>query len=283
MADKLLGKEVNAKLNEELKIEVDKLNAQEIYPTLAIVRVGENESDMSYERGAIKKCELLGIKVEKFVQPEDITQECMLQLINNLNNDSKINAVLLLRPLPKHLNQQEIENALSPKKDVDCMTESSIGSIFTGKKVGFPPCTPHACMKILEHYNIDITGKKVVILGRSLVVGKPLAMMMLAKNATVTMCHTKTNNLQEETKRADILVVAAGHKDTVTKDFVREGQIVIDVGINVDENGKLCGDVAFDEVSDIVSKITPVPGGVGSVTTTVLAEHVITACKQQNL
>lgn len=283
MSERLLGKEVNAKLNEELKLEVEKLKQQDIVPTLATIRVGENESDISYERGATKKCETLGINIKKYVLPKDITQEELIQLIHEVNEDDNIHGVLLFRPLPSHLNQYEIENELLPTKDVDCMTESSIGAVFTGKNIGYPPCTPHACVKILEHYNIDCTGKKVVVIGRSLVVGKPLAMMMLNKNATVTMCHTKTNDMPKEAREADILIVAAGHANTVTKDFVKEGQIVIDVGINVNEDGKLCGDVAFDEVSDIVKAITPVPGGVGSVTTTVLAEHVIQACKRQNL
>lgn len=279
MAKQLLGKEVTAALNVKISEDVNKLKEKGINPKLGIIRIGENPSDLSYERGATKRCETLGVEYEKFLLEENVTQDKVLELIHKINNDHSIHGVLLFRPLPKHLNQAVIENALLPEKDVDCMTDASIGSVFTGKNIGFPPCTPQACMEILDHYGIDCTGKNVVVIGRSLVVGKPAAMMLLKKNATVTICHTKTTDMPSVAKKADILIVAAGKAGVVTKDFVSEGQIVIDVGINVNCEGKLCGDVAFDEVEPIVSAITPVPGGVGTVTTSVLVKHVVDAAK----
>ena len=282
MAKLLLGKEVNQKLNEDIKKKVELLKEKGVEPMLAIVRIGENESDLSYERGATKRCETLGVKVEKHILQPMATKEQVLSVIDSLNKDKNVNGVLMFRPLPKHLDAYEIENALDPSKDVDCMTESSIGAVFTGRDIGYSPCTPQACMEILDYYGIDCTGKKAVVIGRSLVVGKPVAMMLMRKNATVTICHTKTNDMAKEAREADILVVAAGHSDTVNKDFVREGQIVLDVGINVNEEGKLCGDVKFEEVEGIVDVITPVPGGVGGVTTSVLVKHVVEAAAKQN-
>ena len=207
--------------------------------------------------------------------PADATQEQVLAAVDKVNKDDSIHGVLLFRPLPKHLNQTEIENALDPAKDVDCMTDGSMSGVFTGKAVGFPPCTPQACMEILDHYGIDCTGKKAVVIGRSLVVGKPAAMMLIKKNATVTVCHTKTVDMPSVAREADI---RAG---VVTKDYVAPGQTVIDVGINVNAEGKLCGDVAYAEVEPIVDAITPVPGGVGSVTTSVLVGHVVEAAKRK--
>ena len=283
MAKQLLGKEVTAALNERIKADVEALKAKGVNPTLGIIRVGENESDISYERGATKRCETLGVACEKILLPENATQEEVLAAVDKVNKDDKIHGVLLFRPLPKHLNQTEIENALDPAKDVDCMTDGSMSGVFTGKAVGFPPCTPQACMEILDHYGIDCTGKKAVVVGRSLVVGKPAAMMLIKKNATVTVCHTRTKDMPSVTREAEILIVAAGRAGVVTKDYVAPGQIVIDVGINVNEEGKLCGDVAYAEVEPIVEAITPVPGGVGSVTTSVLVGHVVEAAKRKYL
>lgn len=279
MAMQLLGKEVVASVNERIKAQVADLQAKGVSPKLGIVRVGENPSDISYEKGATKRCETLGVECEKFLLPADVTQEEVLALIDKLNKDDSIHGVLLFRPLPKHLNQAVIENALDPAKDVDCMTDGSMSGVFTGKKVGFPPCTPQACMEILDHYKIDCTGKKAVVIGRSMVVGKPAAVMLIAKNATVTVCHTKTVDMPSVAREADILIVAAGRAGVVGKDYVKEGQIVIDVGINAKPDGTpgICGDCAFDEVEPIVGAITPVPGGVGSVTTSVLVGHVVEA------
>ena len=277
MAKQLLGKEVNSSLNERIKNNVAALQEKGITPTLGIIRVGENPSDISYEKGATKRCETLGVACEKFLLPEDVSQEELLGVIDQVNKDSHIHGVLLFRPLPKHLDQAVIENALSPEKDVDCMTDLSMSGVFTGKQIGFPPCTPQACMEILDYYGIDCTGKKAVVIGRSLVVGKPAAMMLIKKNATVTICHTRTKDMPSVTREADILIVAAGRAGVVGAEYVREGQIIIDVGINVNEEGKLCGDVDFPVVEPIVEAITPVPGGVGSVTTSVLVGHVVEA------
>ncbi len=280
MAELLLGKSVTASINEKIMADVAVLKEKGVSPKLGIIRVGENESDISYERGAVKRCETLGVEYEKFLLPADVTTEDVLSVIEQVNNDDKIHGVLMFRPLPKGLDAEKIENALKPEKDVDCMTEASIGSVFTGKAKGYPPCTPQACMEILKYYGYDLTGKNVVVIGRSLVVGKPVAMMCMKENATVTICHTRTKNMPEIAKKADILIVAAGHAKTVTADYVSEGQVVIDVGINVDGDGKLCGDVDFESVEPIVSAITPVPGGVGGVTTSVLLSHVVDAAKK---
>ena len=281
MAKRLLGKEVTAALNERIKADAEALKAKGVNPTLCIIRVGENESDISYERGATKRCETLGVACEKILLPEDVSQEELLATIDKVNKNDQIHGVLLFRPLPKHLDQSVIENALDPAKDVDCMTDGSMSGVFTGKNVGFPPCTPQACMEILDHYGIDCTGKKAVVVGRSLVVGKPAAMMLIKKNATVTVCHTRTVDMPSVVREADIIIVAAGRAGVVDDTYLRAGQVVIDVGINVNAEGKLCGDVDFEKAEPIVEAITPVPGGVGSVTTSVLVGHVVEAAKRK--
>ena len=281
MAKRLLGKEVTAALNERIKADAEALKAKGVNPTLCIIRVGENESDISYERGATKRCETLGVACEKILLPEDVSQEELLATIDKVNKNDQIHGVLLFRPLPKHLDQSVIENALDPAKDVDCMTDGSMSGVFTGKNVGFPPCTPQACMEILDHYGIDCTGKKAVVVGRSLVVGKPAAMMLIKKNATVTVCHTRTVDMPSVVREADIVIVAAGRAGGVDDTYLRAGQVVIDVGINVNAEGKLCGDVDFEKAEPIVEAITPVPGGVGSVTTSVLVGHVVEAAKRK--
>lgn len=277
MARELLGREVNAALNARVLARVEEVKAKGVTPKLAIIRLGENESDLSYERGAAKRCEILGIACEKLVLPADASQEEVLALIERVNEEKSIHGVLLLRPLPKHLDQHLIENALDPAKDVDGMTDGSLAGIFAGREIGFPPCTAKACMEVLDHYGIDCTGKKAVVIGRSLVVGKPAAMLLLQKNATVTICHTRTENLAAVVKEADIVLAAAGKAGMVDASFVSPGQIVLDVGIHVNEAGRLCGDVNRQEAEPIVDAITPVPGGVGTVTTSVLADHVVEA------
>ena len=281
MAKQLLGKEVTAALNERIKANVAELQGKGVNPTLCIIRVGENPSDISYEKGATKRCETLGVACEKILLPEDVSQEELLATIDKVNKNDQIHGVLLFRPLPKHLDQSVIENALDPAKDVDCMTDGSMSGVFTGKNVGFPPCTPQACMEILDHYGIDCTGKKAVVVGRSLVVGKPAAMMLIKKNATVTVCHTRTVDMPSVVREADIVIVAAGRAGVVDDTYLRAGQVVIDVGINVNAEGKLCGDVDFEKAEPIVEAITPVPGGVGSVTTSVLVGHVVEAAKRK--
>ena len=278
MAKQLLGKEVTAALNAKLQSKADELKAKGVSPTLGIVRVGERPDDLSYERGATKRAELIGVAVEKFVFPEDVGEAELAAAIERINADDRIHGVLLFRPLPKHLNEDRICNLLDPRKDIDGITDGSSVGVFTGKKLGYAPCTPSAYMEILDHYGIDCTGKRVTVVGRSLVVGKPAAMMLIKRNATVTVCHTRTIDMPSVCREADILVVAAGRAGVVGAEYVRPGQIVIDVGINWNEQEqKLCGDVDYAAVEPIVDAITPVPGGVGSVTTSVLIGHVVEA------
>jgi methylenetetrahydrofolate dehydrogenase (NADP+)/methenyltetrahydrofolate cyclohydrolase len=275
------GAEVTAKLEAAIKEEVALLKAKHILPKLAIVRAGEREDEISYERGAMKRCVSLGVDVKNFILPGTVTQEELLSAVEAINKDKSIHGALLLRPLPEDIDDEEVRNALSPDKDVDGITDKSIASVFTdGFNVGFPPCTPQACMKILDHYHVDLKGKRVVVVGRSLVVGKPVAMMVLSKDATVTVCHSKTKDMPALCREADVLIVAAGRPGMIDKHYLSPGQMVIDVGINVNRNGVLCGDVNFAEAENIVGAITPVPGGVGSVTTTILAEHVVEAAKR---
>lgn len=283
MAKQLLGKEVTAALNAKLQQRAEALKEKGVTPTLAIVRVGQNPSDLSYEKGATKRAELIGVNVVNYVLPEDVSREALVDVIHKINADDAIHGVLMFRPLPKHLKADEdaICNELDPQKDVDGITDGSNAGVFMGKALGFAPCTPSACMEILDYYGIDCTGKKAVVIGRSLVVGKPAAMMLLKKNATVTVCHTKTVDMASVAREADILVVAAGRASVVGKDYVKPGMTVIDVGINWSEEKQgIVGDVAYGEVEPIVDAITPVPGGVGSVTTSVLIGHVIEAAER---
>ena len=290
MAKRLLGKEVNEALVASLLERTNALREKGVVPTLGIVRVGANPSDLSYEKGATTKGEQVGVDVKKFELPEDATKEEVLALIDQVNADDSIHGVLMFRPLPKHLknDQNEICNRLDPKKDVDCMTHLSNAGVFEDRKdLGYAPCTPAACMEILDHYGIDCKGKKAVVIGRSLVVGKPAAMMLMSKNATVTICHTKTVDTAAVCREADIIISAAGVLKSLTKDYVRPGQVVIDVSMNwnpekITSKGKggMSGDCVFDEVEPIVEAITPVPGGVGAVTTSVLMKHVVEAAEK---
>lgn len=263
----------------DLQEKAEKLSSHGVVPKLTVVRVGAREDDLSYERGIYKRFEGVGAKVETIELPLTVTQEELENVIDSLNKDVSVHGVLMFRPLPKALNETRIKSILAEEKDVDCLTSANDAHLFAGDKSGYPPCTPQAVMEILDHYNIDLTGKKVTVVGRSMVVGKPVAMLLLSKNATVTICHTKTKNLQEECKNADIIVACAGVPKMITSDFVRQGQVVIDVGIHVVED-KLCGDVDYDSVSEIVDAITPVPGGVGSVTTTVLLKHTVESAEK---
>ena len=281
MARQLLGKEVTAALNEKIKSRAAALKEKGVEPTLGIIRVGEREDDLSYERGAVKRCETLGVACKKILLPADVTQEVLMDAVRQVNEDDSIHGVLIFRPLPRHLDEEAVIRALDPAKDVDGITDGSMVGVFAGREQGFPPCTPQACMEILDHYQIDCTGKKAVVVGRSLVVGKPAAMMLLKKNATVTVCHTRTKDMPSVVKEADIVIVAAGRAGVVDDRYVSPGQIIIDVGINVNDQGRLCGDVAYDTVEPIVDAITPVPGGVGSVTTSVLVGHVVEAAARK--
>lgn len=276
------GKPVADRITENLIEETKKLKELDIVPKLAIVRIGENPDDMSYERGAMNRCAKIGIDVQNIVLQGDVSEGEYIEVIKNLNDDKNINGILCLRPLPKNINENKVKSIIDAKKDVDCFNPINSAKLFEGEKDGYAPCTPEAVMKILNHYEVDLSGKKVVVLGRSLIVGKPVSMMLMGENATVTICHSKTENLAEEAKNADVLVAAIGRAKMVDKSYIKEGATVIDVGINIDESGNLCGDVDTESAIGIAKMITPVPAGVGSVTTSVLAEHVIKACKIQN-
>ena len=289
MAKRLLGKEVNEALVAALQGRTAALREKGVVPTLGIIRLGENPSDLSYEKGATKRAEEVGVAVKNYILPETASKEDVLAVIDEVNADASVHGVLMFRPLPKHLkgDLDEICNRLAPCKDVDSMTHMSNAGVFEGQDLGYAPCTPAACMEILDHYGIDCKGKNAVVIGRSLVVGKPAAMMLMAKNATVTICHTRTVNPAEVCRNADIIISAAGVLNSLTKDFVREGQIVIDVSMNwnpekITAKGKggMSGDAIFDEVEPIVDAITPVPGGVGAVTTSVLMKHVVEAAEK---
>ena len=280
MATILSGSAVAAALSESLIQRTNALKEKGVTPTLAIVRVGAREDDLSYERGAMKRCEKIGVAVKNFVLDAEATQEELLAVIDQVNKDDSIHGCLLFRPLPKHIDDETVRSALSPAKDMDGITDGSLAGVFAGTQQGFPPCTAQACMEILAHYGYELKGKRVTVVGRSLVIGKPVAMMLLQKHATVTICHTRTVDMPAECRKAEILVVAAGKAGVVDDSFVAPGQVVIDVGINVNDEGKLCGDVAYEKVEPVVEAITPVPGGVGSVTTSVLAGHVVEAAER---
>ncbi len=280
MAELLKGAPVAAALTEELAGRVFKLNAAAISPTLAIVRVGERPDDISYETGAMKRCTKIGVAVKQFLLPADCTKDRLLDTIREINEDRSIHGCLMFRPLPDKELEEAACSLLAPEKDVDCMTAGSLATVFTGKGAGYPPCTAQACMEILAYYGVDLTGKRAVVIGRSLVIGKPVSMMLQAKNATVTMCHTRTVDMPSVCRNAEVLIAAAGKAGVVDRSYVSPDQVVIDVGINVDEHVKLCGDVYFEQVEPAVKAITPVPGGVGSVTTAVLCKHVIEAAEK---
>lgn len=281
MARILKGQPVAQALTERLAERVEALGRQGVVPTLALVRVGEREDDLAYERGATKRCAAAGIAVRPFALPADCTMPELLDVISQINADDAIHGCLLFRPLPSGLDEAAACAAISPDKDVDCATQASLFGVFADQPVGFPPCTAEACIQLLDHYGIGLEGRRACVVGRSLVIGKPVSMMLTARNATVTLCHTRTPDLAGTCRAADVVVVAAGHARTIGADAAGEGQVVVDVGINWDEPvGRLVGDVDFDEVEPRVAAITPVPGGVGSVTTAVLAKHVVEAAER---
>ena len=281
MAELLKGGPVARAITEDLASRAAALKAAGVAPRLAIVRVGEREDDLSYERGALKRCEKVGIEARRVLLPGDCSQEELLRVVRVLNDDASVHGILLFRPLPDQLDEAEVARALDPAKDVDCMTPSSLLHTLTGMGEGFAPCTAEAVLAILDHYEVPLEGVRVAVVGRSLVIGKPVSLMLQARNATVTMCHTRTHDLASELKRADVIVAAAGHAGTVGAECVSPGQVVVDVGINWDERaGKLVGDVDFDAVEPVVGAITPVPGGVGAVTTSILAKHVIESAEK---
>lgn len=244
-------------------------------PTVAVVRIGEKPDDLAYERGVRRNAGKAQMDLKTCELPADADEQQVIETIRQLNTDRKVDGILLFLPLPKHLDERKIVNSIDPKKDLDGVTDASRLGVYTGSGTGFPPCTAQAVLEILDHYQIPLEGKRAVVIGRSLVIGKPLSMMLLKRNATVTICHSRTKNLKDITREADILVSAAGRIGMVTRDHVRAGQTVVDVGINFTAEGKMTGDVLFDEVSPIADKITPVPGGVGAVTTAVLLSHAL--------
>ena len=284
MAERLKGKPVADAIKEELTKKVEALKGRNIVPKLGIVRVGARPDDLFYEGGAKKTCTAVGMESEVFEYPEDIDQAAFEKAITDVGAKKDINGILMFSPLPKHLDERKIRSLIPVEKDVDCLSLGGAAKVFTDDPTGFPPCTPTACMDMIHHYDIPIKGKKCVVVGRSLVVGKPLAMLLLREHGTVTICHSRTENLPEVCKEAEILIAAVGRAKMINADYVKEGQIVIDVGINADPDnpGKYCGDVNYAEVEPIVERISPVPAGVGSVTTSVLCKQTIMACEMQN-
>lgn len=282
MSNILKGSPVASHIKDNIREEVDSLRKNGIEPTLGIVRVGQRKDDIAYEKSIVKSCESVGITSKIFTLDESISTEELSSLVNSLNVDNNIHGILIFRPLPKHIDEERIKNIISPLKDIDCMNPLNLEKVFEGILDGFAPCTPKAVVRILEYYNILTEGAKVAIINRSMVVGRPLSMMMLGKNSTVTICHSKTKNLSDITRNSDIVVTALGRAKYFSNEYFSSQNTVIDVGINVDENGKLCGDVDYDDVCEVVKDITPVPGGVGSVTTSILLSHVILACKNMN-
>lgn len=282
MAEILKGAPAAASITEDLITRAEALKTGGTIPCLAILRVGERADDLAYERGALRRCEKVGIAVRQFILPADTDQAALMQAIEDINGDPAIHGCLMFRPLPKHLDEKAACGALAPAKDVDGITVGSMARVFSGMGFGFAPCTAQSCLEILRHYGVDPTGKRAAVIGRSLVIGRPVAMLLMSADATVTVCHTKTRNMQEIVREADIVVVAAGKAEAIGAEYFREGQTVLDVGINWSEaKQKLVGDVDFEAVEPIVEAISPVPAGVGSVTTAVLCKHVIEAAEIQ--
>ena len=283
MARILKGKDVADAINEKTIETIQELKNKGITPTLAIFRVGEKDEDLSYEKGTMKKCAKLGINVRNFIFDNNVSVEEFYEKLEYANEDQDIHGILVFRPLPKdRFDDERLRNSINPNKDVDGCSDLSLAGTFTNRDLGFPACTAQASIEILNHYNIPVEGKNIVVIGRSLVIGKPVSMMLLNRNATVTICHTKTRNLADICSKADILICSAGRAEMVTKEFTNTDQVVIDVGINYhEEKQKLTGDVLFEEVEPFVDSITPAPGGVGAVTTSVLINHVVMACKNK--
>lgn len=273
------GNEVAEKKRAQLKEEVVKLKEQGIVPGLAVILVGEDPASRSYVKGKEKGCEQVGIYSELIEFPETITEERLLAEVDRLNGDDRINGILVQLPLPKHIEEKAIIERISPEKDVDGFHPISVGRMMTGQDT-FLPCTPHGIVELVKETNLDISGKHVVVIGRSNIVGKPVGQLFLNENATVTYCHSKTQNMKELTKLADILIVAVGRPKMVTADYIKEGAVVIDVGVNRLETGKLCGDVDFDNVLDVAGYITPVPKGVGPMTITMLLHNTVESAKR---
>jgi methylenetetrahydrofolate dehydrogenase (NADP+)/methenyltetrahydrofolate cyclohydrolase len=282
MAMVLKGSEVTEALNERISLDVEALKDRGIEPTLAILRVGERGDDISYEKGATKRAEKVGVAIKNVILPLDVSEDALINEVLMLNADDSVHGVLMFRPLPEHINEDKVRNLLAPAKDIDGLTDLSLAGVFAGISTGFAPCTPAACMEILDYFEVDCKGKKAVVVGRSLVVGKPAAMMLLDRQATVTVAHSRTVDLPSVVRQADIVIACVGRAKMIDASYLSDGQIVIDVGINVLEDGSLSGDVDYAAAETIVEAITPVPGGVGTVTTSMLMKHVVEAAKRIN-
>ncbi|HHY27996.1 MAG TPA: bifunctional 5,10-methylenetetrahydrofolate dehydrogenase/5,10-methenyltetrahydrofolate cyclohydrolase [Desulfitobacterium dehalogenans] len=283
MTQILNAKPVVQAMKENLRQEVAALKAERSEPTLGIIRVGSRPDDVYYENNIIKNCEAVGIATKTYPLDLNISMEDFTAVMTQVNHDSDLHGIMLFRPLPQQLDEEVIKHLISAEKDIDCMSPLNLEKVFEGDMSGLLPCTPAAVMEILRHYEIELKGANVVVMGRSLVVGKPLSMMLLQENATVTICHSKTKSMPEVAKNADIVIAAMGRARMIDEKYVSEDSIVIDVGINDAGDGKICGDVDYDAVVDRVKGITPVPGGVGSVTTTILLNNLVRACKNQRV
>lgn len=282
MGEIIKGKPVADKITEELTTEIEELRQKGFVPKLAIVRVGARPDDLAYEKGALTRCKKVGVEVDVHEFPQDITQEDFIAGVKKLNEDKSVHGILVFRPLPSHLNEKELKHVIAAEKDIDCLSPVNEGKLMEGDKTGLAPCTPTAVMEILKHYNVELQGKNVTVIGASMVVGKPAAILLLNENATVTICHIFTKDTAAMARQADVVVVGCGVPKLVKESWIAEGAVVVDVGINVDPEGNMCGDVDFDHVVDKAAMITPVPGGVGAVTTSILAKNVVKACKLQN-
>lgn len=277
----LKGKVVADKIKEDITKRIEALKEKDLQPNLAIIRLGEDPSDISYERGIIKSSEKLGIETTVYEEDESLNTEDLVKIIEKINNDDNVSGILVFRPLPKQIDEEVIRKAIDPEKDVDCMNPLNLAKIFEGDMTGFAPGTPKAAIEMLLNNDVDLEGKNVVVINRSLVVGKPLSMMLLDKNATVTICHSKTKDLDKVTRNADIVMTALGKAKFLDEKYFNENSIVIDIGVSMDDEGKMSGDVDFENVKNKVSMITPVPRGVGSITNTVLLDNVVKACEKR--
>jgi methylenetetrahydrofolate dehydrogenase (NADP+)/methenyltetrahydrofolate cyclohydrolase len=276
---KLTGKPVVDNLRENIKERVSKLKVNGIVPKMLIIRIGSREDDVFYEKSILKNCSMLGIEGTVKELSADASMEELIDVIEDTNVNDEVHGIMLFRPLPKHMDQDKVSNIINPYKDVDCMSPLNMEKIFEGNSRGFAPCTPKAVVEMLKYYKIPMNGANIVVAGRSLVVGKPLSMLLLDENATVTMCHSKTKDMKSVTRKADVVIAAIGKAKFMNEDFFTEDSIVIDVGINEDGNGKICGDVDYDKTFGNVKALNPAAGGVGTITTTILLDQTVKACE----
>ena len=281
-AEILKGAAVAAALNEKTSAMAASLSERGIIPTLAVVRVGERGDDIAYEKGILKRCASVGVEARQILLPAEIDNNSIIETLCKLNFDNSVHGILVFMPLPSHIDEKAVRAAIAPEKDVDGVTAASAARVYSGSGVGFAPCTARGVIEILKHYGVKLGGTKAAVFGRSMVIGRPVSMLLMEENATVTICHSRTENAEAISRDADIVVAALGKAKALGSEYFRLGQTVIDVGINFTEDGKMCGDVDFDAAQQCVSAITPVPGGVGAVTTAVLARHVVEAAEKMS-